>query len=67
LPVALVAPTISAVILQLVALLYLGYVDAWADIAFVTSWLIALVCTLAIKILTWGWTELRKQRDRVSS
>ena len=57
----LLSPTISAVILQIVAYFYLGYVDAWADIAFVTTWLIALGCTLAVNFLVWLWTRLRKK------
>jgi len=53
--VGLLSPTLSAIILQIVAYLYLGYVDAWADIAFVTSWLIALACSVAISLLTFIW------------
>ncbi len=44
---AFVAPTVSALLLQGIVFLYLGYMDAWAIIAFVTSWLIALACAAA--------------------
>lgn len=57
----LLSPTISAIILQIVAYLHLGYVDGWADIAFVTTWLIALACTLAVNFLAWLWSRLRKK------
>ena len=43
---AFVSPTVSALLLQGVVYLYLGYVDAWAIIALVTSWFVALVCTV---------------------
>ncbi len=43
---AFVSPTVSALLVQGIVFLYLGYVDAWAYIAFVTSWLIALGCTV---------------------
>lgn len=59
----LLSPTISALILQIVAYLHLGYVDAWAEIAFVTSWLIALACTLVIRILARLWSTLRKRNN----
>jgi hypothetical protein len=43
---AFVSPTVSALLLQGIVFLYLGYVDAWAGIAFVTSWLIAFGCAV---------------------
>jgi UDP-N-acetylmuramyl pentapeptide phosphotransferase/UDP-N-acetylglucosamine-1-phosphate transferase len=46
---AVIASTVTVVgLLQLVAYLYLGYVDAWADIAAVTTGLIALACSVVI-------------------
>ena len=62
-PGILLSPTISAIILQIVAYLHLGYVDAWADIALVTTWLIALACTLAVKLLAWLWSRLHKKNN----
>ena len=59
----LLSPMISAIILQIVAYLYLGYVDAWADIAFVTTWLIALACTLAVNFLAWLWSRIHKKKN----
>lgn len=59
----LLSPTISVIILQVGAYLYLGYVDAWADIAFVTTWLIALACTLAVNLLAWLWSRLHKKNN----
>ena len=56
--VGLLAPTLSAIILQMVAFLYLGYFDAWADIAFLTSWLIALACSVAISLLVSIWRRI---------
>ena len=56
--VGLLAPTLSAIILQLVAFLYLGYFDAWAGIAFLTSWLIALACSVAISLLVSIWRRI---------
>jgi hypothetical protein len=58
----LLSPTISATILQIVAYFYLGYVDGWADIAFVTTWLIALGCTLAVNLLGWLWSRLHNEQ-----
>ena len=56
--VALLSPTLSAIILQIVAYLYLGYVDAWAEIAFVTSWLISLACSIAVLLLAFIWKRI---------
>jgi len=55
---ALLSPTISAIILQIVAYLYLGTLDAWADIAFVTSWLIALGCTAGMYLIVFLWKRI---------
>jgi hypothetical protein len=61
--VGILSPLLSAIVLQVIAYAYLGYVDAWADIAFVTSWLIALVCSVAIMLLRQIWKRIvGKQR-----
>lgn len=52
---ALLAPTVAAALLQLMFYLHLGYVDAWADVAFVTTWLIAFACTTAVYFLQRLW------------
>jgi hypothetical protein len=59
----LLSPTLSAIILQIVAYLYLGYVDAWADIAFVTSWLIALACSVAMSLVRFIWKRIVDTRQ----
>ena len=58
---ALLSATLSAIILQIIAYLHLGYFDAWADIAFVTSWLIALGCTIGIYLVGFLWKRVRNR------
>ena len=60
----LLSPTIAAVILQIVAFLYLGRIDAWADIAFLTTWLIAFACAFVVNVLAWMWPRLRLRKDQ---
>lgn len=60
---ALFSATASAIVLQIAAYLYLGYVDAWADIAFVTSWLIALACAVITYLLLLIWKGIRNARE----
>ena len=57
----LLSPTLSAIILQIIGYLYLGYFDAWADIAFVTSWLIALGCAVAMYLVGGLWMRVRNE------
>jgi heme/copper-type cytochrome/quinol oxidase subunit 4 len=57
--VAILSPAIAATTLQIIVYLYLGYFDAWGKIAFVTTWLIALVCTVAIYWLRRWWARSR--------
>jgi hypothetical protein len=64
---ALLAPTLAAIALQIIVYLYLGYVDAWADIAFITTWLIALACTTAVYVLRLMWNRLKKNTGRLPS
>jgi hypothetical protein len=56
--VGVLSPTLSAIVLQIVAYLYLGYVDVWAEIAFITSWLIALACSVAVALLAFFWRRI---------
>jgi hypothetical protein len=60
---ALLSATTSAIVLQIVGYLYLGYVDAWADIAFVTSWLIALGCAVVTYLLALMRKRIRNARE----
>ena len=47
----LASATGSALLLQVFGYLYLGYVDDWAYIVFVPSWLIGLGCALTYHVL----------------
>lgn len=44
---AIASATASSLLLQLIVFLYLGFLDAWAIIAFVPSWFIGLGCAIA--------------------
>jgi hypothetical protein len=54
---SLTAATLAALALQIIAYVQLGYVQALALIAFLTSWLMALIVALAV-----GWLVRRRRR-----
>jgi hypothetical protein len=48
----IVSATLSAMIVIGADALWRGFLDAWADIAFVVSWLIAFGCALGYYVVT---------------
>jgi hypothetical protein len=47
----IVAATLPPMVLLGVDAVWRGYLDAWADIAFIVAWLIALGCALGYYVL----------------
>ena len=58
---ALASSITSAMLLQLIAYLYLGEVDGWAYIGFVISWFIGLGCAVAYYFVA---TRIRERRAK---
>ena len=54
---SLTAATLAALALQIIAYVQLGYVQALALIAFLTSWLMAIIVALAV-----GWLVRRRRK-----
>lgn len=53
--------TVSALLLQGIVYVYLGFFDTWAYVVIVPSWLIALVCAF------FYWTVAKRMRESRSS
>jgi hypothetical protein len=57
----IVSATLPAMIVIGADALWRGFLDAWADIAFVVAWLIALGCALAYYV---SWRLISKGRTK---
>ena len=63
----IVSATLPAMTVIGVDALWRGFLDAWADIAFVVAWLIAFACALGYYVVTWWIGKSAKGKPKESA